>query len=198
MIRVLRLLASLDLNIFQAQDLVRRLKREINEERGGKMPIIDRGRALFEEFLILSANASLLRMKNLAEGERSNSASGFHAAVIPIWKEAQANLFALLQITKPRFSILEIESVFFRLVAELNGILPMDYPFALALATFTDEDPRRLIISVLRRRLIPGLHECLNPKLAIRMAAPTKEELDKNPSRTISFYRFPEEEEEFN
>ncbi|MDO8466827.1 MAG: hypothetical protein Q7S83_01665 [bacterium] len=161
------------------------------------MSTVDRGRSLFEEFLILSANASLLRMKKLAEEERPNSATGFHAAVMPIWKEAQANLFALLQITKPRFGITEIESVFFRLVAELNGILPMDYPFALALATFTGEDPRRLIISVIRRKMIPGLHDCLNPKLAIRMAAQTKEEFDQNLGRTISFYRFPEEQEEF-
>src|SRR3989304_1625215 len=124
------------------------------------MPITDRGKILFGEFLLLSANASLRHMRDLAESEKPNSVSEFYDAVIPIWKEAETNLFGLMNITKPRFSNQEAESIFFRAVAEFNGVFPMNYPFALALATFTEERPRRLVVSVLRRKLIPGLHDC--------------------------------------
>ncbi len=152
----------------------------------------DRSKRLFEEFLLLSGPGSLERMGILGAKEGPGTVKEFCREVMPIWKEALNNLFALLRITRPPFEASEQDLLFFRLVAELNNLLPIDYPFALALAKITLEAPERgLIISALRRRLIPGAHDLLNPKFAILITAETREKLKSE--RVISLFRFPEE-----
>ncbi len=92
------------------------------------------------------------------------------------------------------FDLQTVRMIFGRIIADFNGALPMDYPFAIAFGK-SQEPPGDLSIMVIPRTLIPGLHDLLNPAFAPFCLAKTNRQL-RDGEFTVRMFRFPEDEEE--
>lgn len=82
-----------------------------------------------------------------------------------------------------------------RIIADFNGALPLDYPFAIALGKSEDK-PEELCFMIIHRSQIPGLHDLLNPGFAPFCLAKTLRQL-KAGKFTVQMFRFPEDYEGF-
>lgn len=60
------------------------------------------------------------------------------------------------------------------LAADLNGVLPLNYPYIVTLVTLKDT-PEKVFVSATYRKMIPGLHECLRARYVPVCCAENKE-----------------------
>lgn len=109
-----------------------------------------------------------LRDKNLDE---------FSEALLPLWREAREGLARLAGVATPEEVDIALRTqAMVLLVLSMNCFLPMDYPYALAIATTIEDD--HFMYFPLRRSDIPGFRDILDPAFIPMFEADSVEALE--------------------